>query len=86
MNARNKLKTIDLMRIDTHIVYHAQRIIKKWGWNSVRTEGSLGSEGSSYTDSDSRVEVGSLLQTDGIWGSKGSCHLDSASRVGMGSL
>ena len=52
MNARNKLKTIDLMGIDTHIVYHAQRIIKKWGWNSVRTEGSLGSEGSSYTDSD----------------------------------
>ena len=26
MNARNKLKTIDLMRIDTHIVYHAHRI------------------------------------------------------------
>jgi len=32
MNARNKLKTIDLMRIDTHIVYHAQRIITEWGW------------------------------------------------------
>ena len=27
-----RLKTIDLMRIDTHIVYHTQRIIKEWGW------------------------------------------------------
>ena len=26
MNARNKLKTCDLMGIDTHIVYHAHRI------------------------------------------------------------
>ena len=25
-NARKKLKTIDLVRIDTHIVYHAHRI------------------------------------------------------------
>ena len=34
MNARNKLKIIDLMRIDTHIVfvYIAQRIITEWGW------------------------------------------------------
>ena len=31
-NARNKLKTIDLMRINTHIVYQAQRIIKAWEW------------------------------------------------------
>ena len=32
MNARNKRKTIDLMRIDTHIAYHAQKIITEWGW------------------------------------------------------
>ena len=32
MNARNKLKTIVLMGIDTHIVYHAHRINKEWGW------------------------------------------------------
>jgi len=32
MNARNKLKTIDLIGIDTHIVYYAQRIITEWGW------------------------------------------------------
>ena len=32
MNARNKLKTSDLMGIDTHIVYHAHRINKEWGW------------------------------------------------------
>ena len=25
-------ETIDLIRIDTHIVYHAQRILKEWGW------------------------------------------------------
>ena len=32
MNARNKLKTRDLMGIDTHIVYHALRINTEWGW------------------------------------------------------
>ena len=32
MNAKNKLKTCDLMGIDTHIVYHAHRINKEWGW------------------------------------------------------
>ena len=32
MNARNKLKTSDLMGIDTHIVYHAHRINTEWGW------------------------------------------------------
>ena len=32
MNAKNKLKTIYLMRINAHIVYHAQRIITEWGW------------------------------------------------------
>ena len=32
MNARNKLKTIDLMGIDNHIVYHAHRINTEWGW------------------------------------------------------
>ena len=33
MNARNKLKTIDLMRINTmHIVFHAHRINPEWGW------------------------------------------------------
>ena len=31
MNARNKLKTCDLMGIDTHIVYHAHRINLKSG-------------------------------------------------------
>jgi len=36
MNARNKLKTIDLMRIDTHIVDHGQRIITEWGWGLLK--------------------------------------------------
>jgi len=31
MNARNKLKTSDLMGIDTHIVYRAHRINTEWG-------------------------------------------------------
>jgi len=38
MNARNKLKTIDLMRLDTHIVYHAQRIITEY----LKTDDSWG--------------------------------------------
>ena len=57
MNARNKLKTIDLMWIDTHIVCHAQRIITERGGVSLKSEGSWGSEGSSYTDLASRVGV-----------------------------
>jgi len=32
MNARNKLKTINLMGINTHIVYHSLRINTEWGW------------------------------------------------------
>jgi len=72
MNARNKLKTIDLMRNDTHIVYHAQRIIKEWGWGLFKNCFKGGG--------------GVSLKTDGSWGSKGSCHSDSASRVGVGSL
>ena len=31
MNAKNKLKTCDLMGIDAHFVYHAHRINKEWG-------------------------------------------------------
>ena len=45
MNARNKLKTIDLLRIDTHIVYHEHRIKTEWGWGLFKTDGSWGSEG-----------------------------------------
>ena len=45
MNARNKLKTCDLMRIDAHIVYHAHR--KSGDRVSLKTDGSWGSEGSS---------------------------------------
>jgi len=47
MNARNKLKTIDLMRIDTHIVYHAHCDKDSGDGVSLKTEGSWGSEGSS---------------------------------------
>ena len=83
MNARNKLKTCDLMGIDTHIVYHAHRIHKEWGWGlSKKTGSSLGSKGSCHQ-----------IQLQGwgwglfsSWGSEDSCHFDSASRVGMGSL
>ena len=32
MNARNKLKTSDLMGINTHILYHAHRKNTEWGW------------------------------------------------------
>jgi len=58
MKARNKLKTIDLMRIDTHIVYHAQRIITEFlyrfsfkggGVVSLKTDGSWGSKGSCHS-------------------------------------
>ena len=34
MNSRNKLKTIDLMRIATHIVYH--KINAEWGWGLLK--------------------------------------------------
>ena len=44
MNARNKLKTCDLMRIDAHIVYHAHR--KSGDRVSLKTDGSWGSKGS----------------------------------------
>ena len=63
MNARNKLKIIGLMRIDTHIVYHAHRInteCMNGDGVSLKTEGSWGSEGHSHSDSASRVGVGSL--------------------------
>jgi len=55
INARNKLKTIDLMGIDTHIVYHAQRIITEWGWGLSKTDGSWGSKGSCHSDLASRA-------------------------------
>jgi len=61
MNARNKLKTIDLIRIDTHIVYHAHRLNTRGVGVSLKTEESWGSEGSSHTDSASRVGVGSVV-------------------------
>ena len=49
MNARNKLKTCDLMGIDTHIVYHAHRINTEWGWGLFKkTDGSWGSKGSCH--------------------------------------
>ena len=44
MNARNKLKTCDLMGNDAHIVYHAHRINTEWGWGLFKkTDGSWGS-------------------------------------------
>ena len=42
MNARNKLKTIDLMGIDTHIVYHTHRINTEWGWVSLKKQTVVG--------------------------------------------
>ena len=42
MNARNKLKTSDLMRIDTHIVYHAHRINTEWGWGLFKKQTVVG--------------------------------------------
>ena len=51
------------MRIDTYIVYHAQRIITEIKRPSLKTEGSWASKGySSHTDLASRVGVGSLLK------------------------
>ena len=42
MNARNKLKTCDLMGIDTHIVYHAHRINTEWGWGLFKKQTVVG--------------------------------------------
>ena len=42
MNARNKLKTCDLMGIDTHIVYHAHRINTEWGWGLLKKQTVVG--------------------------------------------
>ena len=42
MNARNKLKTIVLMGIDTHIVYHAHKINKEWGWDLSKKQTVVG--------------------------------------------
>ena len=36
MNAKNKLKTSDLMGIHTHIAYHAHRMNTEWGWVSLK--------------------------------------------------
>ena len=46
MNARNKLKTCDLMGIDTHIVYHAHRISinTEWGWGLFKKQTVVGVE------------------------------------------
>ena len=57
MNARSKLKIIDLMRIDTHIVKPCEQSQSGNGV-SLKAESSWGNEGSSYTDSTS--SVGSL--------------------------
>ena len=42
MNARNMLKTCDLMGIDTHIVYHAPRINTEWGWGLFKNQTVVG--------------------------------------------
>ena len=42
MNAKNKLKTSDLMGIDTYIVYHVHRINKEWGWGLSKTQTVVG--------------------------------------------
>ena len=42
MNSRNKLKTIVLMGIDTHIVYNAHRINKEWGWGLSKKQTVVG--------------------------------------------
>ena len=75
MNARNKLKTIDLMRIDTHIVYHAHKINTEWGWGLFKNMKVVGVV---------RVVAikiylqgwgwGLSKKTENRWGSEGSCH------------
>ena len=42
MNARKKLKTCDLMGINTHIVYHAYRINTEWGWGLFKKQTVVG--------------------------------------------
>ena len=42
MNARNKLKICDLMGIDTHIVYHAHRMNREWGWGLFKNQTVVG--------------------------------------------
>ena len=42
MNAKNKLKTCDLMGIDTHIVYHAHRMTPEWGWGLFKKQTVVG--------------------------------------------
>ena len=42
MNAKNKLKTINLMRIDTHIVSHAHRMNTEWGWGLFKKQTVVG--------------------------------------------
>ena len=42
MNAKNKLKTCDLMGIDTHIVYHAHRMKKEFGWGLFKKQTVVG--------------------------------------------
>ena len=61
MNAKNKLKTSDLMEIDTHIVYRAHRINTEWGRDLFKKQTVVGvSKGSCHSDSTPRVVVGSL--------------------------
>ena len=63
MNAKNKLKTCDLIGIDAHFVYHAHRISinTESGWGLFKkADGSWGSKGSFHSNSPARVRVGSL--------------------------
>ena len=60
--ARNKLKTIDLMLNRYPYCIPCAKNNQRVGMRSLlkKTDGSWGSESNSYTDSDSRVGVGSL--------------------------
>ena len=42
MNAKNKLKTCDLMGIDPHIVFHAHRINTESGWGLFKKQTAVG--------------------------------------------
>ena len=42
MNAKNKLKTSDLMGIDSYIVYHVHRINTEWGWGPFKKQTVVG--------------------------------------------
>ena len=47
MNAKNKLKTCDLIGINTHIVYH--RMNTEWGWGLFKKQTVVGgSKGSCH--------------------------------------